>query len=96
VPLSKFAQEIRMTFGQNLRRARESAGYSHAADFARVIGLEENRYRHYERGTAEPGFELLCKICQILDVEPNDLLPHGKRRRRPREEMSSPPSRVAS
>lgn len=85
-----------MTFGQNLRRAREEAGYLHAADFARVIGLEENRYRHYERGTAEPGFELLCKICQILDVEPNDLLPHGKRRRRHREDVSSPPSRAAS
>lgn len=85
-----------MTFGRTLRQARETAGYETAADFARIIGLEENRYRHYERGTAEPGFELLCKICQILDVEPNDLLPQGKRRQRPPQELSSPPSRIAS
>ncbi|MFA5952290.1 MAG: helix-turn-helix transcriptional regulator [Hyphomicrobium sp.] len=84
-----------MTFGQKLKESRELAGYEHAADFAKVLGIEENRYRHYERGSAEPGFEMLCKMCQMLEVEPNDLLPHGKRRKkRSREDLPSPPTRA--
>jgi len=93
-PLSKFRREIRDMFGARLKAAREEAGYEHAADFAKVLGIEENRYRHYERGSAEPGFELFVKICQILDVEPNDLLPFGKRRKQ-KERPHSPTDRVA-
>lgn len=84
-----------MTFGQKLKEARELAGYEYAADFAKVLGIEENRYRHYERGSAEPSFEILCKMCQMLEVEPNDLLPFGKRRKkRSKEDIQSPPTRA--
>lgn len=93
-PLSKYRKQIRDMFGAKLKAAREAAGYEHAADFAKVLGIEENRYRHYERGSAEPGFELLIKMCNILDVEPNDLLPFGKKRRQ-KEQTHSPTDRVA-
>ena len=45
-----------------------------ARDFANALGMSENRYARYERGTSEPNFETLAIICQRLGVTPNDLL----------------------
>lgn len=44
------------------------------AEVARRAGLAERRYGHYVRGTREPDFATLLRICATLDVTPNDLL----------------------
>lgn len=62
------------TFGNRLRKARE-AHYESAEQFANVLGKSAHAYRHYERGEAEPDFETLERICALLRVTPNDLLP---------------------
>jgi hypothetical protein len=36
--------------------------------------LAERRYGHYVRGTREPDFQTLLRICSVLGVTPNDLL----------------------
>jgi transcriptional regulator with XRE-family HTH domain len=41
---------------------------------ARRAGLAERRYGHYVRNTHEPDYATLVRICEALDVTPNDLL----------------------
>src|SRR5713101_397965 len=60
-------------FAKRLReRARELELSD--AEVARRAGLAERRYGHYVRGTREPDFETLLRICAVLDLTPNDLL----------------------
>jgi len=71
---------IMKTFAERLRTAREDAGYKSAAALAGVLGMEEATYRKYERGHSEPNYETLVRICELLDITPNHLLPmaHSK------------------
>lgn len=64
----------RTAFSQILRTCRAEAGYRSARDFADAIGINENRYSRYERGTSEPNLSLICKIATHLNLTPNDLL----------------------
>ena len=41
---------------------------------ARALEIEENRYGRYERAEVEPNLALLCRMCEVLQVLPNDLL----------------------
>jgi transcriptional regulator with XRE-family HTH domain len=70
-------QAIMKAFGKRLKAARARAGYASAQSFAHVLGIEPPAYRKYERGAAEPNFETLTRICELLRVTPNDLLPHA-------------------
>lgn len=84
---------IMSEFGDNLKAWRERK-FEHAKDMAIALGIDDDRYRHYERGSAMPPYEVLYRICQILDCEPNDLLPFKKKRsesnaRPPRERAVS-------
>jgi transcriptional regulator with XRE-family HTH domain len=58
------------------KRLRERARQLELSDaeVARRAGLAERRYGHYVRGTREPDFATLLRICAVLDVTPNDLL----------------------
>jgi transcriptional regulator with XRE-family HTH domain len=77
----EFHEEVMKTFAKRLRQAREAAGYASAKDFADVLGVEPPAYRYWERGGASPNLSTLTRICQLLDVEPNDLLPLARKRR---------------
>lgn len=73
------------TFAARLRTAREAKGYPSAQRFAGVLGVEPHTYRKYERGEAEPNFEVLMRICDVLDVTADYLLPRigdGPKRKR--------------
>jgi transcriptional regulator with XRE-family HTH domain len=54
-----------------LRMTREELA---DAEVARRAGLAERRYGHYVRGTREPDFATLMRICAVLSLTPNDLL----------------------
>jgi transcriptional regulator with XRE-family HTH domain len=60
-------------FAKRLRERARQLELSDA-DVDRRAGLAERRYGHYVRGTREPGFKTLIRICAALDVTPNDLL----------------------
>lgn len=65
------------TFSKRLRKARKERGYKSAQQFSSLLGLEPHTYRKYERGQSEPNFEVLVRICEVLQVEPSDLIPVG-------------------
>lgn len=71
-------KQIMKTFGTRLRKAREAAGYDSAQKFAGILGKEPHTYRHYERGEAEPDYDTLTTICQLLKVTPGYLLPEAE------------------
>jgi transcriptional regulator with XRE-family HTH domain len=51
-----------------LQKAREEAGYRFATDFARLMGLSQQRYAQYEAGVREPNIELLAALCAALNT----------------------------
>src|SRR5580700_7798265 len=65
------------------RRLRERARELELSDaeIARRSGLAERRYGHYVRGTREPDFATLLRICAVLDATPDDLLLEEKGKR---------------
>lgn len=75
--MERFHQEVMATFGAKLKEARERAGFEHAKDFAEALGVEENRYRHWERGTAQPSLQMLARITRLLKVELTELVPQA-------------------
>lgn len=70
------------TFAARLKHARETAGIDSAEQFAHRLNMGPHAYRKYERGESEPNFETLTRICELLNVTPNDLLPHAAPPRR--------------
>lgn len=60
-------------FSENLKAARRRK-YPSARQFAHALGIDEHRYRTYERGEWTPNLALLLAICADLSVTPNDLL----------------------
>lgn len=75
--MDRFHNEVMSAFSKRLQAARKAAGYATAKEFAETLNVEENRYRHWERGTAQPDYSMMCRICRALDIEPNDLFPLG-------------------
>jgi transcriptional regulator with XRE-family HTH domain len=60
-------------FAKRLRDRAQQLNLSDA-EVARRAGLAERRYGHYVRSTHEPDYATLVRICEALDVTPNDLL----------------------
>lgn len=73
-PASSRYTKIMKTFGDRLKEARE-AKFASAQEFAGILGAGPHAYRKYERGDAEPNYDMLTRICQLLGITPNDLLP---------------------
>lgn len=63
------------TFAKRLKAARVRAGYKSAQTFAFAAGLEPHAYRKYERGEAEPHFDTLVRMCELLRITADELLP---------------------
>ena len=77
---SEFDAMVRREFSRRLKEARVAAGFRSAAAFARTLGIEEARYRHWERGRSLPDIEFLAvRLCPTLRVDPDDLLPMAQR-----------------
>ena len=55
-------------------RARAKALNLSDAEVARRAGLGVRRYGNYVTGDREPDFQTFLRICEVLDVTPNDLL----------------------
>jgi transcriptional regulator with XRE-family HTH domain len=63
-----------LQFAKRLKQLRTEKGFVRARTFAKALGIEENRYSRYERAEAEPNLTLIHRMCQTLQVSPNDLL----------------------
>jgi transcriptional regulator with XRE-family HTH domain len=89
-------EKIMKTFGKRLRTARENAGYRSAQSFSNVLGMEPHAYRKYERGSSEPNFETLVRICELLRVNTDYLIPIAADPIAKRKGGSDPPHSAAA
>ena len=89
VTLTSRYRRILRVFGKRLKAARLAANYKSAQQFSYALGIEPATYRYYERGKSQPNFEVLARICELLHISPNDLLPEADHKR------PSPPHSLA-
>jgi len=64
----------RREFAKRLRELRVPRGFRTARSLARALNIDENRYTRYERAEVEPDLTMIRRICEILDITPDDLL----------------------
>ena len=62
-----------MTFGDNMRAARQERKMSQA-ELARLVGCNQQMISWYESGKSDPTVTRLLEIARALDVEPERLL----------------------
>lgn len=74
---STLAPHVRSQFAKRLKIIRAQKGFHRARYFASRLGIEENRYTRYERAEVEPSLTLIHKMCETLNVTPNELLGFG-------------------
>lgn len=69
------ADKARREFVRNLRAYRERK-FKYASEFARILGIDPQRYRTWEnpKSDAEPSLHYLRLICTNLGVSPTFLL----------------------
>ena len=61
-----------MSFTTRLRQAREQSGLTQQ-DLAEKLGVTKSAIGNYENGVSSPKWDVLLKIFDILQVEPNFL-----------------------
>lgn len=81
--MQRFDVEVKKALAKRLRSAREKAGFRFQKEFASALGIEAHTYRTWERGEHLPDVVTLTRICKLLDIEPNDLLPLALKKRAP-------------
>jgi hypothetical protein len=64
----------RREFSQRLRMLRVAGGFDTAREFFRALQIQEDRYTRWERAETEPDICHLLRICQVLRIDPNELL----------------------
>lgn len=61
-------------FGKRLRSTRIRKGFKKARHFATQLGVNENTYYRYERGSNAPSLDMLRRMCELLQVPICELL----------------------
>ena len=73
--MERFEDQVKKALAKRLKQARKDAGFRFANEFSKALHIEEHTYRSWERGEHMPDVYTLTRICKLLNVEPNDLLP---------------------
>jgi transcriptional regulator with XRE-family HTH domain len=73
--MERLEDQVKKALAKRLKKARKDAGFRFAREFAVALNLAEHTYRSWERGEHMPDLTTLTRICKLLNVEPNDLLP---------------------
>jgi transcriptional regulator with XRE-family HTH domain len=71
---------IRKIFAANLRRARQSAGFSQE-ELAFRAELDRTYISSLERGIYSATIDVVARLAEALEIEPVDLLERPKRAR---------------
>lgn len=79
--MERFETRVKKAFAQRLKKARQEAGFRYGSEFAHALRVEGHTYRTWERGTHLPDIPTMTRICRLLNVEPNDLMPPALRKK---------------
>lgn len=56
-----------------LQNVRQKFTNKNAKEFSKLIDVPYTTYIDYEKGKTSPPFKVVVKICEFLNVSPNDL-----------------------
>lgn len=60
-------------FGKRLKRARNDHKLT-SESLSKAVEVNAVHVRHMENGSRKPSLELVLKLCNVLEVSPDDLL----------------------
>jgi transcriptional regulator with XRE-family HTH domain len=63
----------KVTFSENLKNELKSNGISQER-LAQYLGTTQATVSRWANGENQPDFDYLFKICELLEVSPNDIL----------------------
>ena len=64
----------RSAFARRLEGLRRDCGYQTQEDFAKLLGVEGERYRRWERGETEPNIDMMTRISMLTGACLNILI----------------------
>lgn len=67
-------RQLTSAFGRNLRRVRQSRGFSQEA-FALLAGVHRTYVGSVERGERNPSLLNIARFAEVLGVQPAELMP---------------------
>lgn len=60
------------TVGINLKNARRAKGYTQK-ELAAMMYMTQQQYSRFENGVFELNYGQIVRLCELLDVTPNEL-----------------------
>lgn len=63
---------IAQKIGENLKNARKEKGLTQE-EISRKLGILQPAYARYESGKIQLNYEMVQRICEILDITPDVL-----------------------
>ncbi len=58
--------------GYNLKMARKAKGFTQK-QIAKLLLMTQQQYSRFENGVFELNYSQIIKLCEILDITPNEL-----------------------
>ena len=64
--------DIVKIIGNNIKDARKLKGLTQS-QVAQIFRMTQQQYSRFENGVFELNYEQIVKICEILDITPNEI-----------------------
>ena len=64
--------DIAKVVGDNIKEARKLKGMTQS-QIAQIFRMTQQQYSRFENGVFELNYEQIVKICEILDITPNEI-----------------------
>ena len=64
--------EIAKQIGGNIKDARKLKGLTQS-DVAKIFRMTQQQYSRFENGVFELNYEQILKLCEVLDLTPNEI-----------------------
>ena len=64
--------DIAKIVGNNIKEARKLKGLTQS-QVAQIFRMTQQQYSRFENGVFELNYEQIVKICEILDLTPNEI-----------------------
>lgn len=76
--MNDFDNNLLNSLGSKLRTYRLQKNFSQEK-FAELTGLDRTYISGLERGKRNPSYLILKRLCDVLEIEPNDLFIGGEK-----------------
>lgn len=64
--------DIARIVGNNIKEARKLKGLTQS-QVAQIFRMTQQQYSRFENGVFELNYEQIVKICEVLDITPNEI-----------------------